>query len=182
MPQNKTQHAVLVKICTRGSDQHFLAAAMILVLSEKSYLQIPSFISLNKWNVEGDKSKLYVMVQNLQHNTVFKLTWGLTLLCYERNAFFFSGMNLEIQALRFSQHCDVSQSWCFVLIPWKSDRSCLSYPKQTVHITVFVMKIFFHWKIDCHHFRDSCFDSSLSWHHILSLVVTQFRKASASVL
>jgi len=90
---NKSLHAALVKICTTGGDQLFQSCYDGV---------IASFIISKRWKSEGTKSELYggchrtVQPRVAMYSMVFKLIWGLVLLCCKRMVVFFSGLALGV--------------------------------------------------------------------------------------
>jgi len=70
----------------------------------KCCLHRPSFIGPNRWNSEGDTSRLYfgcgrtVQPRLSVCSMVVTLVWGLVLLCCKRRVVFFSGLTLKAQA------------------------------------------------------------------------------------
>ena len=90
---NKSLHAALVKICTTGGDPLFQSCYDGV---------IASFIISKRWKSEGTKSELYggchrtVQPRVAVYSMVFKLIWGLVLLCCKRMVVFFSGLALGV--------------------------------------------------------------------------------------
>ena len=120
---------------------HCFTATMVMSLLGRFCPLRLSFISLNKWKSEGTKSRLYsgwdrrVLWILAMWSTVFKLVWGLVLLCCEKNFVFFSGLTLQVWA---SSLGNVTVEWSELTVylgSRKSGRLNTFLSQKTMHTT-----------------------------------------------
>ena len=158
----------------------FTAAMMVMmILLGKRYPWSPPFIGPDRRKSEGTKSRLCsghgrtVQPGLAVCFTIFKLTWGLALLCCKRKVVFFFGPILKVQAFSLDS----------VMMQWSEQMVCLGSRKsrritpfllqKTVHITLFtegcVLNFFFDgeftWNSMDYHFDSGLCSDTISHHH-----------------
>jgi len=92
---------------------HCFTAALMALLLGKCYPHSPSFIGSKRYKSEGAESRLYAGCGRTaqpwlaMHSTVFKLIWGLALLCCQEKHCHLLWPDLECSSFQLSQHHDV---------------------------------------------------------------------------
>lgn len=121
----------------------------------------PSFIGLNGWKSEGTKSRLYSECGSTSQPTlavcsmVFKLVWGLALLCCKRKVVFFSGLT-QVSGAFSLVSAVMSQSELMVCLCSRKSRGIAPFLSQkTAHSTLppesCVLNFIFDGEFTCHH-------------------------------
>ena len=116
---------------------------------------------------------------------VFKLVWGLELLCFKRKTVLWPDLTLEIQVFSLASQCH-GQNWWFVRVPGNPEGSPLSYLKRLNNTSLTedcVLNFFFKGNSHVAIPWAAVLTASHSWWpHVSSQIMMHLRRVSLSAL